>query len=97
MTGGEDGDTVRFASSVTGNELPVTEAVYRETEHRRSPVTGHKTGNRQPGNPVTYSVMISSTRRFCWRPAWVLFVATGSLWPFPVAMMRSPGTPAATR
>ena len=33
------------------------------------------------------SVITSSTRRFCWRPAAVLFVATGSDSPFPLLVM----------
>ena len=53
------------------------------------------TGDRHPF--AVHWVITSSTRRFCCRPAAVLFVAIGIVSPLPTAMMMSPGMPADTR
>lgn len=47
--------------------------------------------------PFVQFVRLSSTRRFCARPAGVALSATGTLEPYPLAVRRAAATPFDTR
>src|SRR5262249_13050515 len=74
--------------------LPLRHDAVRRREGRGNAVP-HPPPPAAP--PRCYSVITSSTRRFCCRPAAVLFVATGCSSPWPTAVTRSVATPAPTR
>src|SRR5207245_7911114 len=70
------------------------------TESRASTCRGNLTrceGASRPPHPVPYGSLCSSTRRFCARPAIVVFGAIGVREPYPRASMRVGLTPLRAR